>query len=138
MHLKKRRLKSNHGTDCRIFDGTPNESQSTVGQHRFTSRAIRGGSPQGCVSANALFCATIEHLQDRPYEDDIREADLADIKAPGTSTLYAGNTTLIDVPSDEEETPYCTPSLRMATNGRMRNLFRIMQALFVGSVLMQS
>ena len=31
-------------------------------------RQIWGGSPQGCVTANTMFRATIEHLHDREYE----------------------------------------------------------------------
>ena len=34
-----------------------------VNQKKSTHRHINGGSPQGCVSANTFFCATIEDLQ---------------------------------------------------------------------------
>lgn len=41
---------------------TSRQMSIKVGQSWSSKRPIRGGSPQGCVSANALFCATVEYL----------------------------------------------------------------------------
>ena len=46
-----------------------------VGSSFSTERPINGGSPQGCVTANALFCATVEFLQDGQYEEEIKQAE---------------------------------------------------------------
>ena len=39
-----------------------------VGQTYSRKQTINGGSPQGCVLANLLFCATIEDLQTADYK----------------------------------------------------------------------
>ena len=41
-----------------------------VGEEFSSLRNINGGSPQGCVSANALFCSTIGFLQEGQLEPD--------------------------------------------------------------------
>ena len=38
---------------------------------------INGGSPQGCESANALFCTTIERLQEGQLEESNCAAEIA-------------------------------------------------------------
>lgn len=63
-------------------------------------RTINGGSPQGCVSVNALFCTTIEALQSG--ELDCRPLDAAFAPDLSTSTCYAGETILANIPSLEE------------------------------------
>ena len=42
-----------------------------------STRPIFEGSPQGCVMANTLFCATIEGLQDNQYESHETSANIA-------------------------------------------------------------
>ena len=63
-----------------------------------THRAINGGSPQGCVSANALFCTTIEFLQEGSLENSLTLADYAVLETTGPS-LPAGDTIIADAVS---------------------------------------
>ena len=73
-----------------------------INQKYSSQRAIKGGSPQGCVSANALFCATIENLQDGnlDFESDLyNDAHLAGMS--DDLSVYAGGTILEDVPPFE-------------------------------------
>ena len=67
---------------------------------------INGGSPQGCLSANALFCATIEHLQDREIKNEDGTANIGRDEPKEESSLYVGNTILDDIPSGEESVPF--------------------------------
>lgn len=85
--------------------------QVKVGKHLSSPRPIFGGSPQGCVTANALFCATIEYLQSGCLEESVAEADLATAPLSGNDGLviYANGTILFDVPSTEESEKYFTP-----------------------------
>ena len=50
---------------------------------------IHGGSLQGCVSANALFCTTIEFLQEGDLEESLESAELGVLDTSGPS-LPAG------------------------------------------------
>ena len=51
-----------------------------VGDTLSDPRPICGGSPQGCVSANALFCATIQYLQEGEVMQERDEADASMIR----------------------------------------------------------
>ena len=42
-----------------------------------TRLPIPGGSPQGCVLANLLFCVTIEGIEDGQYEEEVPELEQA-------------------------------------------------------------
>lgn len=54
-----------------------------LGKELSTKRDTWGGSPQGCVTANALFCATIEDLQtDRPQVPRVNEEQQSPIRIP--------------------------------------------------------
>ena len=71
-----------------------------VNQKLSTPRNINGGSPHGCVSANALFCATIEWLQETTAEESYETNNLGWLRPlPNDSTMYAGETILQDVRS---------------------------------------
>ena len=81
-----------------------------VYQKKSSTRPIHGGSPQGCVSANSLFCATIEDLQNDDLEDTNNVVDNAILqKIDGQSALYAGETILGDVVSFEDNGFECGP-----------------------------
>ena len=71
-----------------------------IGKTLSKKRPINGGSPQGCVSANHLFCTTIEFLQEGSIEEAPKDNDIAglDISQEGSSN-YAGETILGDIPS---------------------------------------
>ena len=67
-----------------------------IGTTLSEKRSINGGSPQGCVSANALFCATIEALQ--TGELDCSAMDAAFAPEGSSSSCYAGETILANIP----------------------------------------
>lgn len=46
-----------------------------IGNHLSKERDIQGGSPQGCVTANTLFCTTIEFLQEGEFEAGVASLD---------------------------------------------------------------
>ena len=72
-----------------------------VGTAFSSIRPINGGSPQGCVSANALFCATIEFLQEGQPEQSAASNEIATLRDLGDgSSLYAGAEILGDIPPD--------------------------------------
>ena len=60
----------------------------------FKTRPIPGGSPQGCVSANVLFCVAIEGLDEGEYESDDEEHNRAVNESKETSSLFPGDTFL--------------------------------------------
>ena len=92
-----------------------------INQKLSSQRVINGGSPQGCVSANALFCATIENLQDfDPAQDTDHYNEALLLDSGEESSIYAGATILDDVPPFElngidagpispMETPHSSP-----------------------------
>ena len=57
-------------------------------------RSINGGSPQGSVSANALFCTTVEYLQSGEIEIEPAALDIGLLNRAHESTLYPGDTIL--------------------------------------------
>ena len=61
-------------------------------------RTINGGSLQGCVSVNALFCATIEFLQENEYDETNSSADLAQLMQKDQNT---GDAILEDIPFED-------------------------------------
>ena len=80
-----------------------------VGQSWSSKRRINGGSPQGCISANALFCATIECLQEGDLENSQHTIYKAALFANSEdSTMYVGDSILNDIPSCED-TGECVP-----------------------------
>ena len=67
-------------------------------------KEIWGGSPQGCVTANALFCATIELLQDGDMEQDPSAHNYARLYEPDPEmTLFASDTILENEITDDED-----------------------------------
>ena len=48
-----------------------------IGDTLSKERKINGGSPQGCVTANTLFCGTIEFLQEGQLETSYAQAEQA-------------------------------------------------------------
>ena len=70
-----------------------------VNQKFSMPRAIHGGSPQGSVSANALFCATVEFLQEGELEPGNTPMNCALVQNITESTMYPGETILGDIPS---------------------------------------
>ena len=71
-----------------------------VNQKYSKPLAINGGSPQGSVSANALFCATIQFLQEGDLEETQTTADNSLFDQSGDSSLYPGDTILGDLHDD--------------------------------------
>ena len=65
-------------------------------------RPNNGGSPQGCVSANSLFCATIKDQQEGNIEESYGTENLALLPRSDGSSMYAGETILNDCVSFEE------------------------------------
>ena len=53
------------------------------------------------MAANALFCATVEFLQQGEVETEDAEIDLAQLCQPHDSMLYPGDTILGNIPVDE-------------------------------------
>ena len=81
-----------------------------VGEATSTKKQIFGGSPQGCVSANSLFCATIEALQSGQLEQGNSTNNNVFIKNKDDNyTLYAGDTILFDIPSVDASPEYAVP-----------------------------
>ena len=86
-----------------------------------SQRKKNGGSPQGSVSANALFCGTIEFLQEGSLEETANEADLAvEQDHPNSYSYFAGALILEDIPFEEN----CGPASPLPINER--NGMRIM------------
>ena len=85
--------------------------QVKVGEVLSKPRNINGGSPQGCVSANALFCATVESLQSGHVEEAGTSAERGMLEYAGNKqfTLYAGDTILMDIPSTNEDNSFVIP-----------------------------
>ena len=86
--------------------------QVKVGQKLSTPRMIHGGSPQGCVTANALFCATIEMLQSGPLEGTYGLLNCGTYNG-GTgdgSSMFVGDGILNGISdSSAEDAPYVVP-----------------------------
>ena len=86
--------------------------QVKVGEAMSEPRPIQGGSPQGCVTANVLFCATIEALQSGQLEQVDQTADVGVLRRDERTnniTMYAGDTLLFDIPSEESTDEYVVP-----------------------------
>ena len=71
-----------------------------VNQKFSTPRPINGRSPQGSVSANALFCATVEFLQEGELEPDNATNNYTLLQDVNESTMFPGDTLLGDIPND--------------------------------------
>ena len=81
-----------------------------IGSSFSKERPINGGSLQGCVTANALFCATVEFLQEGHLEENDVTNEVAFAPSFGQDrSLFAGATILGDVVSLEDNGVDCGP-----------------------------
>ena len=86
--------------------------QVKVGQQLSSRKRINGGSPQGSVLANALFCATLEGMQDGDLENNNGQNNCAQVfnDSNGGVSLRLDDTILVDLPSTQNgEEQYCVP-----------------------------
>ena len=84
-----------------------------VNQELSKNHMINGGSPQGCVSANALFCTTIQFLQEGCNEQDVSQLDMAGFQPANEGPDLLDGATLLDGISSGvnsyDDVPYVTP-----------------------------
>ena len=74
-----------------------------IGETTSNPKSIHGGSPQGCVSANALFCATVESLQSGQNEEEESVNNYAMLRTEDEISRLPGDTILDDLDTENRE-----------------------------------